>query len=93
MCVCARACMCACIHACCVYTLECVKAFCVCRYCLLLIFPLLDRKNCENAEIIEDLGHNAFSVQWSPAKGPAKVCAKDCTIYSIYTKCTTVFIV
>ena len=34
---------------------------------------LIDGKNCENAENIEDLGHNAFSVQWSPSKGPAKV--------------------
>ncbi|XP_065884925.1 grainyhead-like protein 2 homolog isoform X2 [Dysidea avara] len=33
----------------------------------------IDGKNCENAENIEDLGHNAFSVQWSPSKGPAKL--------------------
>ncbi|XP_065885363.1 grainyhead-like protein 2 homolog isoform X2 [Dysidea avara] len=33
----------------------------------------IDRKNCENAENIEDLGHNAFSVQWSPTKGPTKL--------------------
>ena len=75
--VCVHVCVCACMHVCCLHALESVF---VCRYsCLLLILPLLDRKNCENAEIIEDLGHNAFSVQWSPAKGPAKVCTKDCT--------------
>ncbi|XP_065886166.1 grainyhead-like protein 3 homolog isoform X2 [Dysidea avara] len=33
----------------------------------------IDRKNCENAENIEDLGHNAFLVQWSPTKGPTKL--------------------
>ncbi|XP_065884679.1 grainyhead-like protein 2 homolog isoform X2 [Dysidea avara] len=33
----------------------------------------IDRKNCENAENIKDLGHNGFSVQWSPTKGPAKL--------------------
>ena len=34
---------------------------------------LIDRKNCENADVIEDLGHNAFSVQWSPTRGQTKV--------------------
>ncbi|XP_065884677.1 grainyhead-like protein 2 homolog isoform X2 [Dysidea avara] len=33
----------------------------------------IDRKNCENADIIEDLGLNAFSVQWSPTNGPTKL--------------------